>query len=102
MWMARVKLFSKGGDNRAKRLSNRFGHALCAAMDPIYGKVIDAEVQDGLLNLMPGGEIKNDGTIYSYADHKKIIEKMLSIVAKDSSTNDSRSLIDLGRKVFNC
>lgn len=98
MWMQRVIVFASGGDTKAKSISNGFVHALYAGMDSSYQKVIEAEIQLRGLKLGP----ESDEEVFTFRQHKDLVEMMLRIVAKDSPTDAAKRFINPGRKVFGC
>lgn len=52
--------------------------ALYAAIDPIYPKVLDSEIQIGLLLL----DLDDEDAPLSYEQQKRIVEQILGLVAK--------------------
>lgn len=91
-------MFADIGDYRAKGVSNGFTHALYVAMDESYQKFLDAEVLNDNLSV----EQVEDGQPMSFKDYEEVIEKILKVVAKDSTTDSARRIISSGRQVFNC
>lgn len=98
LWMSRVRVYAMGGDNRAKGVANGFGHTLYLAMDESYRKVIDAEIQDGSLQLSPDDQSES----WTYEDQKRAVILMVNLVAKDSTAEAARRIINLSRKMFGC
>lgn len=63
---------------------------------PVYHEVIEPEIQIGKLPLSPDDYNKT----LSYQAYEEIVEKILRIVTKDSSTDAAKRFITTGRKVF--
>lgn len=51
MWTRRVRVFASGGDSKANGIANGLVHALYAAMDLCYCRILDADIQDSKLTL---------------------------------------------------
>lgn len=98
MWMRRLCFFANGGDSKAKGIANGLGHALYAAMDLCYRRVLDGGIQDGKLKL----DTDDEEVTMSFQDQRKILEQMLLTVARDSPTDAAKRIITFGHKVFNC
>ena len=98
-WMRRVRVFAKGGDTRAKGVASGFAYALYASMDDAYQKVIDSKLKDAAIHEEPDDD---DDIVLPYMVQKALVERILKIVAKDSSTEAARRLIQFNRRVFNC
>lgn len=92
IWLRRIKAFATGGDNRAKGVTNSLGHALLAAMDASYQKVIEAAIDNSELII----DCENDKRM-SFTHQKNIIELMLQIVSQDSTTVAVRQMVNMSR-----
>lgn len=95
--MKRVKIFASGGDGKAKGVLNGYGQVLYVGMDGSYLKVIDSKIILDRLSLGP----LDDKEVFIYKDHKEIVDKMLSVVSKQSPTNIARRFFYTGTAVSN-
>lgn len=98
MWISKVRVFADKGDSWTKAVSNGRAHELFAAMDEGYQKVLDAEILHENLTL----DLDEEGVIRSFKDHKEIVEKILNVIANDSTTDFARTFINFGRQVLSC
>lgn len=71
--MRRVRAFASNGDSKAEGIANGLVHAIYAAMDLFYGRILEVEIQDETLTF----ETYDDFTLY-FRYQRMIVEKCFS------------------------
>jgi len=73
-WVRLIRRLAKGGDNKAKSLSNAIGEAMYQAVDTSSKHTLDLPTNNGMLNLDCDEDIDNQD---------KVIKIILNILAAD-------------------
>ena len=101
-WAQVVKLYAKGGENRAKGMLNALGLTLYLSLQRDQRNIIDnaAHSQGVTLNLYEDTEQENltDTAKVQF----KLVEKIVQLVAKDSPTDGIRRLVRVSQDIHQC
>lgn len=93
IWVQTVKSIANGGDSKAKGIAASLGLTLYRSLSFNKKELVKKEIRTGELVLNPDVEI---------IDQDVIIEKILNIVAKDSTINSLKRIVRLNREVSLC
>lgn len=90
MWAQHVRVSAKGGFISSKGVASILGSTLYSAMEYSFLQVIDRSLNSGALNF-----VNEDGTLLSYVQQRKSLERLLSITASDWATEGVRRHLEM-------
>ena len=99
VWARRVQEYARGGDSKSQGVANSLGLTLYAFLEHSFQQVVDRAIDVGQLRI--------ETTNYTNKDTPDpeqliIVEKIISLVAKDTRTDSVRRLVRLNRQIQHC
>ena len=97
LWATTVRSFARGGDKKASGILNALGRTLFNALDTVFASKIERAITAGLISFEQDKDEEDSSN-----KQQKIVETIISIVAKDSPTDGVRRLVQMMREVYGC
>ena len=98
MWYECVQSAAESGYSKAMGTAKNLGHALFTKMDQRYKRILHSAIDNGSLRLRN----HPDGRRFTDQEHIECVEKILNLVAKETTTDRVKRLIRMTREVYEC
>lgn len=94
-WSTNIVACAEGGDTRAKGVATCLGLTIYRSLDPSLKEQVKESVRCGEIVLKPSGSKNSD-------DQIKTLEKIISIIAKDTPVDRVTRMVRLNTQVHKC
>ena len=101
-WAQLVKLYAKGGDNRAKGMLNALDLTLYLSLERDQRNIVDNSTQRRLISLNMEDEIEEDDVSVMIKTQFKRVDEIVNLVAKDTPTDGIRRLVRISQDIHKC
>ena len=98
MWYECVQSSAESGYSKAMGTSKNLGHALFSRMDQQYKRIVHSAIDNGSIRL----RTHPDGKKFTDEEHVECVEKILNLVAKETTTDRVKRLIRMTKEVHEC